>query len=353
MRRPIAPKATANRRGAMLVLIAICLPIILIFTAFAINIAWMQLTRTELRTATDAAVRAGGRTLSLTQNVDTARAAAIDAAFRNNIAGDPLTLDATDVVFGNSLPDDSGKYTFNATADDADNITGIRVTGRRTSASASGAIPMLFTGLFDRNSFEPVKTAVATQIDRDVVLVLDRSGSMGRLTPAGNRWSDLKLAVVAFLVTLQQTPQDEQTGLVTYSSTASIDENLSMNYSQLMTTVNSKSPSGSTAIGLALEAAIIAIRDVNYARGNASKTIVLMTDGIHNQGPEPEGFAEDAYQDFGITVHTVTFSAGADQDTMKAVALKGGGKHWHADDLDALVTVFKEIANNLPTLITE
>ncbi len=47
-----------DRRGAMLVLIAFCLPLCIIMAAFAVDVAWMQLTRTELRTSTDAAARA-------------------------------------------------------------------------------------------------------------------------------------------------------------------------------------------------------------------------------------------------------------------------------------------------------
>ena len=48
----------SDRRGAMMVLIAICLPLCIIMAAFAIDVAWMQLVRTELRTSTDAAARA-------------------------------------------------------------------------------------------------------------------------------------------------------------------------------------------------------------------------------------------------------------------------------------------------------
>ena len=183
----------------MLVLIVICLPVVLAFSAFAINIAWMQLTRTELRTATDASVRAGSRTLSISQDTDTARAAAIEAAARNTVAGTPLVLAATDVRFGNSSVGTSGSYSFTASSDNSNSINGVEVTGRRTASSGSGAIPMLFTGVFDQGTFEPVKTAVATHVDRDVVLVLDRSGSMTSKTPGGNRWQDLKKAVQAFL----------------------------------------------------------------------------------------------------------------------------------------------------------
>ncbi|HIK90514.1 MAG TPA: hypothetical protein EYG03_00775 [Planctomycetes bacterium] len=97
-----------NRRGGMLPLIAICLPVILAFSAFAINIAWMQLTRTELRTATDAAARAGSRMLSRTQDTDVAQATAMEAAARNTVAGDSLVLANSDMIFGMSAPDEAG-----------------------------------------------------------------------------------------------------------------------------------------------------------------------------------------------------------------------------------------------------
>ena len=42
-----------NRDGAIVPLFAILLPVILVLAAFAVNIASMQLTTTELRIATD------------------------------------------------------------------------------------------------------------------------------------------------------------------------------------------------------------------------------------------------------------------------------------------------------------
>src|SRR3954468_13380242 len=86
-----------SRHGAMLVLVAVCLPLCIIMAAFAINVAWMQLVRTELRTSTDAAARAGGKELSLSQSVAVARTAAKDAAKRNFVAGGPLLLADSDV----------------------------------------------------------------------------------------------------------------------------------------------------------------------------------------------------------------------------------------------------------------
>ncbi|HIK92417.1 MAG TPA: VWA domain-containing protein [Planctomycetes bacterium] len=212
---------------------------------------------------------------------------------------------------------------------------------------------MLFTGIFDMGHFEPVKTAVASHMDRDVVLVLDRSGSMRRWTPGGNRWLDLKAAVAAFLNALSTTPQDELVGVVTYSTTSTLDEDMTLNYDHLMTSIDSLSVSGMTAIGRGLQDGIDGVTAPAFARANAAKTIVVMTDGQHNRGIMPEAVARTAHDIYGITVHTITFSSGANQSHMRLVARNGGGRHWHADNQAGLIAVFEEIANNLPTLLTQ
>ncbi|MEZ6062968.1 MAG: VWA domain-containing protein [Planctomycetaceae bacterium] len=356
MRRLPFPKrltSGANRRGTMVVLIVICLPIVLAFAVFALNVAWMQLTRTELRTATDAAARAGSRMLSRSQSPATARSWAIQAAAQNTVGGQAMVVAPGDVVFGHATDNGYGGYVFTPGLDTDPDINGLRVTGDRRFGSAAGAVPMLYTGLFTTSAFEPVKSATAMQIDRDVLLVLDRSGSMATVTPTGTRWSDLKAAVQAFLNALASTPQDEFVGLATYSTTASRDLNLSLNYAGIMTTVNSFTPDGMTAIGEGIEAGRLSVTDITYARPTAQKTIVVMTDGIHNTGVNPEIKSLDAHVNYGVTVHTITFSDAADQTWMELTASEGGGQHWHADDQASLIAVFEEIAANLPTLLTE
>jgi len=274
---------SSHRRGAMVVLILVCLPVILAFSVFAINIAWMQLTRTELRTATDAAARAGSRTLSLTQNINEARAAAIAGAANNDIAGDPLLLAASDLQFGLSEPQPNAPWTFTEKASTSLDINAIRITGRRQAGSPSGPVPLLFAGLFDRTTFEPRKTATATQSDRDVVLVLDRSGSMRSWTPTGTRWTDLQAAVGVFLDTLELTPQDEQVGLATYSTFATSDVNLTLDYQSIRDAVAARRPRGWTGIGRGIEAGQTIVMNPAYTRTFAQKTIVVMTDGNHNR----------------------------------------------------------------------
>jgi len=342
-----------HRRGAMLVLILVCLPIILAFSVFAINIAWMQLTRTQLRTATDAASRAGSRTLSLTQDTDLARTAAVTGAGNNLVAGAPLLLAATDLQFGLSQPAETGPWTFEGREPTAPDINAVRVTGRRVAGAPSGPVPLLFAGLFDKTTFEPIKSATATQSDRDVVLVLDRSGSMDTWTPTGTRWTDLVSAVDVFLDTLELTPQDEQVALATYSTNASINVDLTYDYQLIRDTVASINPNGWTAIGKGIQKGQDAVTNPSYTRTYANKTIVVMTDGNHNRGIDPTDAAEDAHNDDNITVHTITFSNGANQTHMAEVAVAGKGEHWHADNQASLLQVFEDVANNLPTLITE
>lgn len=59
-----------NRDGAIIPLFAILLPILLVLSAFAVNLASMQLTTTELRIATDVTSHAGGRALNVFQNMN-------------------------------------------------------------------------------------------------------------------------------------------------------------------------------------------------------------------------------------------------------------------------------------------
>ena len=57
----------SNRRGAVIPMFAILLPVLLIFCGFAINLAYMQVASTEMKIATDCAAHAGGRAMSVSQ----------------------------------------------------------------------------------------------------------------------------------------------------------------------------------------------------------------------------------------------------------------------------------------------
>ncbi len=365
-----------QRRGAMLVLIAVTLPLIVIMAAFAIDVAWMQLVRTELRTATDAASRAGAKTLSLSQNEATARAAARDAASRNLVAGTPLQVIDSEIEIGESQQSTrDSRFTFTP---GASRKNAVRVTGNRTGASAGGPVDLFLGRVMGVSTFEPTQVATATQLDRDICLVVDRSGSMMRdlvsqNVPGGacnpphptlSRWGGLNIAVSGFLAELDNTAQLEQCGLVSYSqvgsqcginfTTSDIEAQLDFDYDAIrneMTRLGSQPVAGFTNIAAGIDNGILVLTDPR-ARPFALKTMVLMTDGRKNRGIEPVISARRA-SGLDITIHTVTFSDEADFPRMRAVARATGGQHFHAPDSAALERIFREIASTLPVLQTD
>ena len=80
---------------------------------------------------------------------------------------------------------------------------------------------------------------------------------------------------------------------------------------------------------------------------------VVLTDGENNSGVGPLEAARTIFESNGVTILAVTFTPGADQDSMQEVAGAGKGRHCHANDGSDLVNVFAEIANNLPAILTE
>jgi Ca-activated chloride channel homolog len=366
------------RRGAMMVLVAVCLPLCIIMAAFAINVAWMQLVRTELRTSTDAAARAGAKELSLAQSIAVARTAAKDAAKRNLVAGGPLLLADGDIEFGkSSQPTDTSRFVFTA---GGNTPNAVRVNGQRTKGSLSGPVNMFMANVFSIRQFEPKETATSTQLDRDICLVVDRSGSMmwtlsgGSQLPSGapdcgppdptrSRWGALNVALEAFLLELDKTGQDEHVALVSYSSNttqcgftyriADINADLVSDYGIIRTVMkdlSSRPVKGSTAISAGIDDGIKVMTGKN-ARPFAVKTMIVMTDGIHNLGPEPVLSARKAATK-DIVIHTITFSDDADIKRMQDVAAATGGRHFHAPTAAALEAIFKEIASTLPVMLT-
>ena len=407
-----------SRRGSVIGLMAFLLPVLAILAAVSINLAHMQVTRTELMVATDAAARAGGRAFSESQTVAAAKAVAVNTAAMNFVNGSPLQLDPSDgsgdIQFGFTEQPNGllGRYVFEQipTSDvesGQEVASAFRVLGKRHDNSLSGRVPMIIPGVLSQHDFELTQEAVAMQVDRDISLVLDRSGSMDDISfdwPSGtspwssstlnagvaagelsqwngnfyyangndsvtyrqwvwedhyglgpaptNAWQDLVAAVNAFLDVLDTTPQEEQVSVASYSSWASLDTYLETDFQMIRDTIDDLNTGGATAIGRGMQEGIQALLDA-AARPYASKTMVVMTDGMHNRGIDPIEVAANLVGSYNLTIHTVTFGGGADQNRMNSVATIGGGKHYHASTGDELVAIFEEIANNLPTILTK
>lgn len=404
-----------NRHGAIMPMFAVLLPVMLILCAIAINLSYMQLTSTELKVATDAAARAGGRAWSQTQNLETARDFAREAAELNMVSGNPLVLSTNEadgqIMFGNSArPTDGGRYVF-TDVEDAVIEAGAGATG--VQVNAAQPTNLLFT-VANISEFTPLQVSVATQIDRDIALVVDRSGSMaffkdeallkqtidelksagsisaddasrarqfreysdavlevlqgeileyaqtfrdiyrpGQGTPRHSRWELLEQSSKEFFQILRDTPQVEQVSIASFANTARLDLPLSKDMNLAENTVNELYPTGRTAVGDGILEAIAALQS-DGARVSAVKSIVVFTDGISNQGIDPVKAAQQVIDNNpNVIIHTVTFSPGADQETMQEVAETGNGSHFHANTGDELKEVFRDIASSLPTIVTQ
>lgn len=111
-----------------------------------------------------------------------------------------------------------------------------RPGGRRFKTAPSGAVPLFFGPLFGWKEFETAAQSTVVRVDRDIVLIVDRSSSMklpinhptGNMSTrdprfplppqADSRWVSLQGAVQEFVDALAETPQVENLGLVSYAS---------------------------------------------------------------------------------------------------------------------------------------
>lgn len=333
----------ADRTGAMLPMVAVTIVILFVAISFAVDIARMHLTRSELRTSTDAAARAAVETLSRAQNTQEAVDVALAIANRNVVAGQGLTLEAQNIVFGSAVQGTDGKFRF---TEGTDNINSVRVVGERTATSPDGPVSLLFGPLLGTDTFSPVASSTAVRLDRDIALVLDKSGSMGQ----NGRFAALQDGVDVFLSQMEDSIPEERVSLTMYEEFPEKLVDMTDNMASIRTAFATSTPGGFTGIGRALEVGIDSINNDAGTRGPFTlKSVVLMTDGNQNRGIDPVTVAQEAKRQ-GIIIHTITLSSGANQGLMRQVADETGGKHVHARDGSELPAAFKEIANTINVL---
>lgn len=195
-----------------------------------------------------------------------------------------------------------------------------------------------------------IKAALASPpvpaVPLDVMLVFDRSGSMASPAPPTGR-TKLEEAqdAAALFVQLVREGQGDRLGLVTYSSTASIDEGLdavadakpALVGPAPFTTgeIGAISAGGNTSIGAGVGGAILA-----FGSGSANdRAMLLLTDGLQNTLPmieEVEGF-------LGSTeLNVIGFGSDADIDgpLLNRLARDHGGDFTRAVDGLALRKFF-------------
>jgi Ca-activated chloride channel family protein len=368
-------RQSKQRLGGILPMIAVMLPVTLGMSAFAINIAYLELNRTEMYVAADAAARATGREFALNWDQTKAMTVGKAAGTRNPVGGKPFILEDADFVFGEATrANTNSRYTFTK---GGANPNAVEVNVRRTKGSTNGAVSALFHyGNFSTGVDASISSRT-NQAEADICLVIDRSGSMayasnekatypplpkasppgwwfGNEAPSTCRWRDLTGSVDVFVNEMTKTPIMETVALVTYSNNAGADVGLVSDYTKISAGLDKYTKAfsgGSTNIAGGIQTGTT-ILGGNDARVFSMKIMVLMTDGIDTTGSNLVQAARDAAAK-NIMIFTITFSDEADQKTMQSVAGIGLGKHYHAKNASDLQNVFREISRQIPVLISK
>lgn len=333
-----------KRRGAIVVLVAVLLGLFLATAAFSVDVAYMNLVKVELRASTDAAATAAVETLGRTGSTASAQQAAINVAAMNTVAGAPLSLEASDIVFGRSIVQNDGTIAFYAGYTP---YSAARVTGRKTSGSPSGSVPLFFARIFDINMFQTQQVATAARWDRDIALVVDRSGSMN----FDNKLVDLKDSVSIFLDIIEDNSFRDQIGLASYNHFPTLEYRLTSDLNRIRNEMATMLADGQTNIGGGIYTGQQILTGAG-SRPFVEKTMIVMTDGRHNTGFDPIAAARNA-ANAGIVIHAITFGADAEQARMQTVAQITGGTFHHAPDGEALKEIYRNIALMFGTMLIQ
>jgi len=173
-----------RRRGAIVVLAALLMVFMLGMIAFALDIGYIGLARTQLQLAADSAALAAAATTSM--SLEESNAVAQQFANAHFVAGRRVQLNPGDVEYGSW---DAATRTFTPSALAG---TAVRVTVR-TSNATGGETALFFSRFFGINSVEQQASAIATVNPRDIAFVVDVSRSMNFDTNPGQPSSTSEL----------------------------------------------------------------------------------------------------------------------------------------------------------------
>jgi len=194
----------------------------------------------------------------------------------------------------------------------------------------------------------------------DIVLALDISGSMLAEDFKPNRLEAAKSDAISFI---SGRPND-RIGLVVFSGESFTQCPLTTDHAvliNLIKDVQSGMIEDGTAIGLGLANAVSRLKESQ----SKSKVVILLTDGVNNQGEIPPLTAAEIAKTFGVRVYTIGIGSMGqapypvidafgrkryqqmdveiDEDVLSQIAHMTDGKYFRATDNKRLEEVYKEI----------
>lgn len=193
----------------------------------------------------------------------------------------------------------------------------------------------------------------------DIAMVLDVSGSMESVDFKPNRLEVAKETIEDFV---EDRPSD-RLALVIFAGTAytriplTLDHNIVKQSLEEITT-ESVNDDG-TAIGMAISVGLNRLKKSD----SLSKVMILVTDGENNAGAINPSTATDLAKELGIKIYTIGVGTdetiyavdffgqthyqrgegGLDEELLKGIADKTGGKYYRAKDPETMSQIFSDI----------
>ena len=188
---------------------------------------------------------------------------------------------------------------------------------------------------------------------RDLVLVLDASGSMAQSGyDPENRLKnkfELNLELASSFI---KKRHDDNMGLVIFGTFAYTASPLTYDLdalNQLLFMTNVGIAGESTAIGDAL---MQALRSLSFGEAK-NKVIILLTDGYHNAGEHSPKVAVAKAKEKGVKIYTIGLGKKSDYDVslLETIAKESGAKAYAASSAKALKQIYEEINKLEPSAI--
>ena len=182
----------------------------------------------------------------------------------------------------------------------------------------------------------PVTIDVRSKLDLPslaLMLVIDKSGSM---TEGMFGTTRLELAKEAAMRACEVLTENDQVGVIAFDDAAKWVVPLAQadDVAAIQNRIGTIRPGGGTAFYTALYEAARALKDSDAAQ----KHVIFLTDGEPGDSGY-EAVVEDMAA-YGVTLTTVAVGSGADQRLLRALAQRGGGRAYAADEFDNLPKIF-------------
>ncbi len=271
-----------SRRGAVLVLAAIMMVMLLGMVAFAVDIGNLCVAKTQTQAVADAAALAGARGLGVSPaQVQTL---ALTAANENLANGQAIVLQDTDVVLGTWNTSTLSFTPLTGSAQSTANAC--QVTVPLTSANGN-PVNLFFAPVWGDKTANVISTAIAGVGRWDVVIVLDRSSSFE---------ADLPTAVAGIqdiLTAMNQYTPLSWLGVVTFDGVAYTNAALQpvgTNYSTLQSDIAGVQdcsvggpPCSGSDLAEGMKAGIALFSAAGYSPPTGTrKAVIFVSDGAAN-----------------------------------------------------------------------